>query len=69
MEKKSPQKLTSIFGQKSKFYTGHVHSILGKNLNVACRRRFSQFFSPYYTLRKFLILAENRGQFFLDFFS
>ena len=28
----------------STYYTGHVHSILGRNLNVARRRRFGQFF-------------------------
>ena len=39
----------------STYYTGHVHSILGQNLNGARRRRFGQFFRPYYTLRNFWI--------------
>ena len=28
-------------------------------MNVAHRRRFSQIFSPYYTLRKFLIFGHK----------
>ena len=35
----------------STYYTGRVHSILYLNLNGARRRRFGQFFQPYYTLR------------------
>ena len=41
----------------STYYTGPVHSILGQNLNVARRRRFGQFFSPYYTLMNFSIFG------------
>ena len=56
--------LTSIFRQvrrweqailPSTYYTGRVHSILIQNFNVARRRRFGQFFRPYYTLRNFWI--------------
>ena len=52
----------------STYYTGRVHSILGKNLNAARRRRFGQFFSPYYTLRKFWIFGRKSVNFFLIFF-
>ena len=47
----------------STYCTGRVHSILGQNLNIAGRRRFFQFFSPYYTLRKFWIFGQYRAQF------
>ena len=39
----------------STYYTGCVHSILFQIFNVERRRQFSEFFSPYYTLRKFVI--------------
>ena len=39
----------------STYYTGCVHSILGQNLNGARRRRFGQFFRPYYSLRNYWI--------------
>ena len=41
----------------SPYYNGCAHSILGQNLNIARHRRFGQFFSPYYTLRKFVIFG------------
>ena len=50
-------------------YTGCVHSILGQNLNVARRRRFGPFFSPYYTLMKFLIFGWKSRSIFFEFFS
>ena len=53
----------------STYYTGHVHSILGQNLNGARRRRFGQFFRPYYIpLGIFGFFAENQSQEFMDFF-
>ena len=52
----------------STYYTGRVHSILVQNLNGARRRRFGQFFRPYYTLRSFRFFAENQSQDFLGFF-
>ena len=39
----------------STYYTGCVHSILFQIFNVERRRQFSEFFSTYYTLRKFVI--------------
>ena len=49
----------------STYYIGCVHSILGQNFDVACRRRFGQFFRPYYTLRKFAIFGrKSRSIFF-----
>ena len=48
----------------SPYYTGHVHSILGQNLNVSRRRRFGHlFFINTIPLGNFRFLAENRGQF------
>ena len=50
----------------SKYYNGHVHSILGQNLNGARRRHFGQFFRPYIPLGIFGFFAENQSQDFWD---
>ena len=53
----------------STYYTGCVHSIFFQNFNVARRRQFSEFFSPYYTLRKFVIFGRKLRSIFGGFFS
>ena len=69
--------LPSIFRQVSQhqrailastYYTGCVHSILFQNFNVARRRQFSEFFFPYYTLRKFVIFGRKSRSIFGGFF-
>ena len=42
-------------------YTGCVHSILFQNFNVASS---ANFFSPYYTIRKFVIFGRKSGSIF-----
>ena len=52
----------------STYYTGCVHSISFPNFNVARRRQFSEFFSPYCTLRKFVIFGRKSRSIFVGFF-
>ena len=53
----------------STYYTGCVHSILFQIFNVERRRQFSEFFSTYYTLRKFVIFGRKSRSIFEEFFS
>ena len=52
----------------STYYTGCVHSISFPNFNVARRRQFGEFFSPYYTLRKFVIFGRKSRSILGGFF-
>ena len=51
----------------STYYTGCVHSILGKNLNGARSYRFVNFFRHTVPLGIFGFFAENQIQDFSDF--